>query len=296
MSSKNDIIRAVNEILREYNMPLTLRQIYYRLVAMNLIENKLNSYKALSRMLVEAREKGLVPEHMIEDRARSTHGGDWGYRSPEQFVQGEVSDFKECWQRYTRPLWETQGSYIEVWVEKDALSRLVSDVADRFRVKTCVGRGYSSYTYVRDAVNRFKPMCEKVCTILYFGDHDPSGLDITRDLGRRMSDYGAPFVDIRRVALLPEQIERYDLPPAPVKMSDVRSAAFIKEHGTGVVELDAVEPKELQRMIHDAIRSEINIEEWNRVVNKIDVEQEQVRESISKIVEGFSGEGEEQGR
>lgn len=289
MAGKDEIINAVNDVIGQYNMPLTLRQIYYRLVSRNLIENKLNSYKGLSRILVEAREHGLVPEDMIEDRARATHGGDGGYHDPESFIREKVSDLKQCWETYTKPLWDDQGRYLEVWVEKDALSRLVSDVADEYRVMTCVGRGYSSYTYVREAVNRFIPIQdEKECIILYFGDFDPSGLDITRDLGRRITDYGAPDVEIRRIALLPDQIRQYDLPPAPVKMSDARAVSFIARYGNGVVELDALEPPTLQQMIRDAIEAEIDREEWNRVIREIREEREQVKVAIEGLTKGWT--------
>lgn len=288
MASKNEIIEAVNDVIGQYNMPLTLRQIYYRLVSRNIIENKLNSYKALSRILVNAREQGQVPEDMIEDRARTTYGGDGGYPGPEVFIQEHVNDFRNCWENYTKPLWDTQDTYLEVWVEKDALSRLVSEVAGEYRVMTCVGRGYSSYTYVREAVNRFIPVQdEKECIILYFGDHDPSGLDITRDLGRRIADYGAPDVEVRRVALLPEQIRQYSLPPAPVKMSDARAASFVAKHGNGVVELDALEPPVLQEMISQAIIQEINTGEWNRTIQEIKEEREQVKKEIERLTEGY---------
>lgn len=289
MTSKYEIIEAVNEVIGQYNMPLTLRQIYYQLVSRNLIENKLSSYKSLSRILVEAREKGLVPEDMIEDRARTTYGGDGGYHDPESFISGHRSDFKACWENYTKPLWDTQDTYLEVWVEKDALSRLVSDIAGDYRVMTCVGRGYSSYTYVREAANRFIPIQdEKECIILYFGDFDPSGLDITRDLGRRITDYGAPGVEVRRIALLPEQIREYNLPPAPVKMSDARAVSFIARYGNGVVELDALEPPVLQQMIREAILREINIKEWKRVVQEIREEREQVKKEIENLTEGWA--------
>lgn len=289
MASKNEIINAVNEVIEQYNMPLTLRQIYYRLVSRNLIENKLNSYKSLSRILVEAREQGLVPEDMIEDRARTTHGGDGGYHDPESFIREKMTNLKQCWENYTKPFWDDQGRYLEVWVEKDALSRLVSEVADEYRVMTCVGRGYSSYTYVREAVNRFIPVQdEKECIILYFGDFDPSGLDITRDLGRRITDYGAPDVEIRRIALLPDQIRQYGLPPAPVKLSDARAASFIARHGNGVVELDALEPPVLQHMIREAIEGEIDATEWNRVVREIREERDRVKATVEELTKGWT--------
>ncbi len=289
MPSKKVIITAVNEIILKYKRPLTLRQIYYQLVSRNIIENKLNNYKSLSKILVEAKEKNLVPEDRIEDRGRTSYGGDGGFPDPDTFMIETTWNFKNAWENFTKPMWEDQGKYLEIWIEKDALSQLAYEAAAGYRVRVCVGKGYSSYTYIRAAVDRFIPMEEKECIILYFGDFDPSGLDITRDLGRRMNDYGADFVEVRRIALLQDQIARYNLPPAPVKMSDARAAAFISRYGTGVVELDALEPPVLQEMIEEAIEDEIDKATWQEKIKEIEDERKEVYSRIFELTKDWPG-------
>jgi len=284
-----EIVTAVKDIVRTYSTRMTLRQIYYRLVSKNLIPNNLNSYKNLSRILVGARERGEIDAHIMEDRGRETYGGDWGYDTPEEFIRSKLSGLKGAWSGYTREMWEGQPEYIEVWVEKDALSRLVRGATDGYRVKTCVGRGYSSYTYVSDAVTRLESQRDKQCTIIYLGDFDPSGLDITRDLGRRLAEYGADHVEIKRIALSKDQIKRYSLPPAPVKTSDARAQKFIDKHGNDVWELDALEPNVLQKEIQDEIQRHIDADAWEAVREKIVEEREVVKTKLEgwlKLIEG----------
>lgn len=279
--SAPEIVKAVKEIVSEYRTRMTLRQIYYRLVSRNAIPNNLNSYKNLSRILVTAREKGELPSHIMEDRGRTSIGGDFGYDDPTDFALRRLESLKGCASDYTREMWANQDEYIEVWVEKDALSRLVSGACGGYRVKTCVGRGYSSYTYVADAVDRFVGMQEKQCTVIYLGDFDPSGLDITRDLGRRLAEYGAEHVEIKRIALSKDQIKKYSLPPAPVKLTDARAEKFVDKHGKDVWELDALEPNVLQQTIQDEIVKHIDGDLWAETREKIEEDKKAISETIA---------------
>jgi hypothetical protein len=275
------IIQTVKDIVKTYSTRMTLRQIYYRLVAKTLIPNNLNSYKNLSRILVGARERGEISANIMEDRGREVIGGDWGYDSPEDFIESKIRGLEGAWSGYTRAMWENQPEYIEVWVEKDALSRLVSGATDGYRIKTCVGRGYSSYTYVNDAVQRMNAQSDKDCTIIYLGDMDPSGLDITRDLGRRLEEYGAD-VTIRRIALTPEQIKQYKLPPAPVKTSDARAEKYVAKHGKDVWELDALEPTVLKDIIKAEVVKHIDSDAWEAVRERIVEERDVVKTKMDK--------------
>jgi len=289
--SSTEIVKAVKEITSTYRTKMTLRQIYYRLVARNLIPNNLNSYKNLSRILVTAREKGEISANIMEDRGRTSIGGDFGWDDPTEFAIRRLQSLKECASDYTRRMWEFQEEYIEVWVEKDALSRLVSSACSGYRVKTCVGRGYSSYTYVSDAVNRFLSQEDKRCTVIYVGDLDPSGLDITRDLGRRMAEYGADHVTIRRIALSHEQVKQYELPPAPVKLTDARAAKFVEKHGNEVWELDALEPNVLQSTIQEEIVKHIDGDLWAETRERIEHERDEIETTIDGWFEVLRSSG-----
>lgn len=185
MGKKYDlIVKAVNEVFNTYSAKMTLRQVYYRLVSKLIIPNNINAYKGLSRHLVKARECGDVDWTRFEDRARTTHGGDWGYDDVDDtraFVDGKLDDFKNCWEDITLTKWKGQDAYVEIWIEKDALSRLAQDAVRGLGVRVCPSKGYSSFTYIAETVSRLR-MISKPIHILYFGDFDPSGMDIERDL------------------------------------------------------------------------------------------------------------------
>lgn len=287
------IVKAVNEILKRYpsGVKLTLRQIYYQLVAAHIIENDEHSYKNLSRMLVKARESGAVDDARMEDRGRQTIGGDRDKTDPDTFYQEYEDWFRSCWRSYSRPSWEGQPLYVEVFVEKDALSRLVSDAAKRYGVSTSVARGYSSYTFLKDGADRIVKNCNgaRDPVILYFGDHDPSGVDMTRDLGARLERYGVPDGEsaVKRIALTREQIDKYDLPPAPVKGKDSRAKKFIEEHGDEVVELDALDANVLQELVKSSILECIDGEIWNRNSEESRKEQLKIKEQVDAH---FAGE------
>jgi hypothetical protein len=185
------VVKATNEVLAQYEIRLTIRQIYYRLVSppYQLFPNNVQSYKQFDHVLTRAREKGDVDWRAIEDRARGTIGGDFGYDGTSDFLDRSFDIDKD---QYTRKMWENQPTYVEVWLEKDALAALVSGVARKYRVLTFPSRGYSSLTKIAEAICErfydrfieFKPV-----VLLHFTDHDPSGLDMTRDIERRVGDY-----------------------------------------------------------------------------------------------------------
>lgn len=289
------IVREANSVLKQYNMRMTLRQIFYRLVAKLVIANTLNNYKALSKWLVKARERGDVDEWYIEDRVRETLGGDSGYDDAEGFIESYENWFKNCWKYFKYKMWTTQENIVEAWIEKDALSRLAKDAADEFNVMTCPSRGYSSYSYVRDAVQRLLEH-EKPAVILYYGDWDPSGKDIERDLGRRLRRYGLKDFTVKRVALTLDQIQEYSLPPMPAKRSDPRFAKFVADTGgADAVELDALEPPVLQRLIKEAIEAEIDLVAWEERKEETDEEKERLRERLAKVKIIYEEEKEDEG-
>lgn len=294
------LVNAINEILARYDpgTKLTLRQIYYQLVARHIIVNNEKAYKSLSRILVQAREQGLVDDRRIEDRNRETIGGDYRKENPDNFFSNHLESFRNCWKYYSRPMWQDQPRYVEVFLEKDALSRLVSDVANQYGVKTCVCKGYSSYTFLNDAATRICKTCYPGTAtkfenflnpiILYLGDLDPSGVDMTRDLGARLERYGVPGGSeiIHRIALTPEQVKKYDLPPEPAKGSDSRARKFIEEYGEGTVELDALDPEVLQGIVKDSIVECIDAHIWNENAKKSNEEVARIHEQVEEYFRG----------
>jgi len=274
----NETVNAVNAVIRQYNMPLTLRQIYYRLVAGGLIPNRRSAYNGLSAQLVKAREAGEVNERRIVDRSRSID--DRAYDSPKDFLEACVWTAEN---RFFRRYWSTQGTYVEAWVEKDALSQVLAGAVEELNTIVAPSRGYSSYSYVRDAVRRFQKNrgeAERV-VILHMTDHDPSGLDMTRDLRDRFNAYAAGFlfsVEVRRVALTFDQVQQYDLIPNPTKITDPRAAGYMAQYGDECWELDAIEPPELVRLIHEATEGEVtDWDAWNERKAQDEDEREDLR-------------------
>jgi len=279
------IVTATNEVLSQYSTRLTVRQIYYRLISppFQLFENLAKNYKNFDRLLTKARENDDVDWERIEDRARTTIGGDKGYDGTEDYVDNMLYIDGD---NYTRKMWEDQPEYIEVWVEKDALAALVSNAAEGFRVLTFPTRGYSSFTGVMQAIERFADLDEnKRITVLHFTDHDPSGLNMKDDLARRLNEYGEGNVRIIRPALTFEQVQAMGLAPNPTKKADSRTPAYAAQYGDQCWELDAMLPDELQRIIKEAISTHIDAERWQRTLDRIERE----RKAITTVIETEKG-------
>ncbi len=265
------VVKTVNEIMEQYTTRLTVRQIYYRCVSppYQLFPNTRQSYKGFDNMLTRAREKEDVDWRRIEDRARRTEGGDEGYSDPEFYVASMMKFLKADF--YDRKMWLNQPQLVEVWVEKDALAALFSNVTSGFRTLLFPTRGYSSFTGVMEAITRFNEAVEqdKPVTILHFTDHDPSGLNMTEDLENRLRRYRAGDVTVKRVMLTIEQVKKYGLAPNPTKKKDSRTSRYVEAFGDECWELDAVDPAELQKLVEKYVMAEVDEEIWNRTLRKI---------------------------
>lgn len=275
-----EYVKATNDVISQYDIKLTVRQIFYRLVSSGFIENTVNSYKRFDRMITRGRERDDIDPESIIDRARQTIGGDYGYSSVEHYIKSKISDLEDT-DEYTRRAWDSQPEYIEVWVEKDALATLVSSVADDYRVLTYPSRGYSSYTMVYEAVNaRFYRYRWKPITILHFSDHDPSGLNMTDDIQSRIERYGSD-ARVERIALTYEQVRKFGLEPMPTKVNDSRGREYSIQYGNKCWELDAIPPDELQNIIRDAINSHIDTDKWNMTHQEIEKEKQDLQKRFS---------------
>lgn len=291
-ASYDEIVDAALDVFQQYDTAITLRQLYYRLVSRLLIPNTINSYKRLSRMMVKAREDGDVPINCLEDRSRRVLGrGDLGYNSAEEYLKKKITTLQDSWKSFTMPMWDDQPKNVMISLEKDALSRLVSREANRFSVRTFPTRGYPSFSFVQE-MSRYitNQLGGKPTVVLYFGDFDPSGVDIERDLSERLEKYGAKDFTVQRIALTVDQIKRYRLPPMPVKMSDARADSFLEEHGDRAVELDALDPNLLQTTVRKAVVKNINMRKWNARVRKTEELQRWIRDKLDDIEKALDSE------
>lgn len=248
--SSLDRIALANAIIAEYQqegLTLTLRQLYYQFVSRAHLENTERNYKALGNLVAKGREAGLISWQAIEDRGRKSVR-----------VSGE-SDPRNVLYGLERKIvidpWLDQEIYPEVWIEKDALTGTIENVCQQYRVTYLACRGYLSASESWRGGQRFRQASEagKKPVIIHLGDHDPSGLDMTRDNQIRSSLFSGHGVDIRRIALNMDQIERYRPPPNPAKESDTRAQEYRKAYGNSSWELDALEP----RMISGLVRKEL---------------------------------------
>jgi hypothetical protein len=277
------LIYQANEIIAELQAAgytLTVRQLYYQFVARGLLENKQENYKRLASVLDDARKAGLMDWDAIEDRTRTIRG--FGpaiplYASPSGFMEKEAKSY------YFEDAWAEQENYVEVWVEKDALLGVIERPCHALRVPYFACRGYASSSALYAAGKRFREKADegKTCYLLHLGDHDPSGLDMTRENRESVNTFGNPsiteiaerdgydddavaeenrdfefdpsLVTVKRLALNMDQVRRYNPPPNPAKEADARFEGYVKQHGKLSWELDALDPPVIDKLIRDAI-------------------------------------------
>ncbi|MDO8565829.1 MAG: hypothetical protein Q7S04_01415 [Candidatus Moranbacteria bacterium] len=265
-----ELAEKINSILEEYDVPLTLRQVYYRLVALGLM-NAQKVYQNLSGKLSRLREQGLVLWERIIDLKRQPEK-EPSWTSPESF-------FETVSQSYKRDLQQEQAKYIEVWCEKAVAIR---QITDKYDVSLLAGGGYRSSSALYEASKRFKNIGKPI-VILYLGDFDPSGLDIERDIETRMRGVFDIEVDVQRVLLVLQDITDYQLLPSPVKPTDPRTAAYIAKYGvTDVYELDALPPNVIAEKLEEAICRNMDVELYETQLARQELDNAEIDKFIEK--------------
>jgi len=270
------VIDQANEIVEEYaeqGFGLTLRQLYYQFVARDLMKNTFRNYKRLGDIISDGRLAGLIDWNAIDDRLREMHGhAHWS--SPGGIVEA-------CAQQFRYDLWSDQPYHVEVWVEKDALSGIVAQAAGALDVGYLVCRGFASQTALWEAGQRLRNKAAngKKPVVLHLGDHDPSGMDMTRDNRDRTSMFARDAVRFERIALNMDQIEQYEPPPNAAKESDSRAAGYIAEYGESSWELDALDPK----VLADIIKKNIDRFRDKKLFAARLAEQDEAREQLTTV-------------
>lgn len=277
------LIETANGILNEYrNMGyrLSLRQLYYQLVARDYIENSVKSYKRIGNLISDARLAGLLDWGMIEDRNRETVIPT-AWNSPAEIVRAAAQQF-----RVDR--WEGQPCYVEVMVEKDALSGILEPVCRDLHIRFTANKGYSSSSAMYEAgkrIHRAKRLVDEV-HIFYLGDHDPSGIDMTRDITERLGLFTYAFIEpdkVHRLALNWDQVEQWQPPENPAKETDSRYEMYVHEFGESSWELDAVEPRTLADLVRDAVMELIDEDQWKDVLQR----EQNMREELEKFADEY---------
>lgn len=278
------LIGTADKIIAEYDaqgFKLTLRQLYYQFVARAVIENTQQSYKRLGSVINDARLAGRLDWDAIEDRTRNLEAlGTWDH--PRDLISA-------CAEQFRLDLWEDQETRIEVWIEKEALVGVIEPICEQFRVPYFACRGYTSQSEAWAAGQRFERYngVGQAVVVLHLGDHDPSGIDMTRDNAERLAMFsGDGDVNVKRLALNMLQVQQYAPPPNPAKITDSRAEGYIKRFGRESWELDALEPRVIAALIRANIEPYIDTHIWAESKAK----EENARQKIKRLARNWNDE------
>jgi len=266
-----EVIDQANKIADRYKsmgFNLTLRQLYYQFISIDFFPNSEKSYDRLGTIINNARLAGMFDWDYIQDRGREAYGTGWDmHETPTH--EDLIRDAR--W-GMSVDLWEGQERRIEVWVEKQALEEVVQRAADTYRVGYFACKGYVSQSEMWAAGQRLRRVAQggQAPLIIHLGDHDPSGIDMSRDIEERLSMFAEEPVEVKRIALNMNQIDQYNPPPNPAKVTDSRFAEYASRYGRSSWELDALRPEMLVELIRGEIRGNMDYEAFSAQVKKED--------------------------
>ena len=292
------IINYADQVMAEYTAggyDMTGRQLYYYFVAHDLFpedrkwvripntnkwrrdpkgtKNADPNYKWLLDILNMGRLAGLLDWNIMVDRTREVRTvAHW--TGPGEIVEA-------CARQFRVNSRANQDTYIEVWVEKEALAGIVVPTCAELDIYSLVCRGFVSQSAMWQGAMRFQSHDAQRGILLYLGDHDPSGIDMTRDITDRLNDTFGVEVEVVRIALTRDQIRQFNPPPDPAKPSDSRYEAYVREYGEDCWELDALDPRTLTTLIKDAVTSRTNAQRRRKLLAR----QEESRGQLGTIAQ-----------
>ena len=265
---------AISDIL-EQDHPQTVRQVFYALTVRGVIAKAEIEYKrTVVRLLTEMREAGTIPLDYIADNTR------W-MRKPSTFT-GVEACLEATAKYYRRNLWAASPVYVEIWCEKDALAGVLMEETEVYDVPLMVAKGYASITFLYSAAKTIEAK-RKPAYIYHFGDLDPSGVDAARDIEAKLRRY-APGAEIcfKRPAVTREQVEQWNLPTRPTKLTDSRAKKF----GSATsVELDAIPAAKLREIVRECIERHIDQDQ----LKILKIAEESERELLTKWAKTYGG-------
>lgn len=276
--------RATDMARQGYDM--TVRQLYYFFVKQNLIPNKEESYKMVINLVRDARRAGLLDWNHIVDRTRGARGPQH-WSTVGSFMMSAAGSYDVDW-------WKNQKNHVEVWVEKDALVGIFTKACQPWHCPILSCRGYVSDSEIWKSSQRLMRVAEtkKRVVVLQLTDHDPSGMDMHRDITERIQMFtdGCSKIDVRRIALTMAQIEEVQAPPNPAKTTDSRYKKYMEQYGTESWELDALEPSYIAGLIAEHMKKLIDKKEWAKSEEARDAGRKRVYDLAEKLDEDPSDE------
>lgn len=289
---KEDVVANIIGIVEEYNRMnynLTLRQLHYQMVTRfpQTYVNHQTAYKKLGCILDDCRYSGLIDWKRIHDRGRQLQ---YPY-----YERGVKEALEKTTYTYRLERQKGQSNDVEVWTEKDALSEIFWRSVSKYGIGLCVNKGYTSSSAIYSAYERFSDSMNngKTVTILYFGDHDPSGLDMVRDIyerlelmfkkGQQCIDFDPDFFRVVPIGLTMQQIKKYKLPPNSAKLTDTRASGYIKKFGKMSWEVDALSPDVLTNIVETNIEKEIDMNVYKNVLAQEEKDIKRIKKIVSEI-------------
>ena len=295
-----ELIDAANIVIDEFQAmgyTLTLRQLYYQFISQDLFpdtfidevynkskglplntKNTVKNYKKLGNYINKGRLVGLIDWAAIEDRTRAlishTH-----WVTPAEVISVYS-------RHYNIDKWRGQEKYVEVWVEKEALIGVLEKICYKLDVPYFACRGYTSQSEMYEAGKRLAQLhaeLDKEIVIIHLGDHDPSGMDMTRDNDDRLKMFSGGVVKVDRIALNMNQIKKLKLPPNPAKTTDLRATKYIEEFGHSSWELDALKPNYLSDLIDNSVNKHLDRKMFTQCLAR----QEEDRQELLRISNNY---------
>ena len=287
VKDQSELLDNIQSIVNSYmaqGITLTNRQLYYQLVAAAIIPNADEVYKRICKFLTDARYGGFIDWDSIEDRGRTpVKHAEWN--DVNDLINSAVSS-------YRLPRWSDQEFYIELFCEKEAMGSILKPVADKFHIYFGTNKGYSSAATMYELAQRIKEQIikGKMCQVLYMGDHDPSGLDMVRDINDRIGEFltngdnpvSLDF-EVIHLALKIEQVKHFNPPSNPAKITDPRAAWYIKQYGRVSWELDALKPEVLIKLAEQGIMNCLNVKKYNAWIKREKEEIQKLKDFAKKI-------------
>lgn len=256
-----EVANTIVENLYSQGYDITVRMLYYQMVSQDIIPNNLKSYKKLAQLVNDARLAGLIDWDHIIDMTRNLRAvSTWP--DAGSVVESAAQSFK-------LDKWQDQDYRLECWVEKDAMLSIIRKACAPYEVPYFSCRGYTSQSEMYEAARRLQGYMDsgQEPVILHLGDHDPSGMDMSRDITERLEMFMGG-VRIKRLALNMNQIEKYNPPPNPAKITDSRHHGYVKRFGKKSWELDslvAIRPSIVVNLINRAVEKFLDKKKWEKM-------------------------------